>query len=157
VILGEYFGRAYPYPKLDLVAVPEFGPGAMENPGLITFREEVLLLDPARAPTASRRGMAATVAHELAHQWFGDLVTMVWWNDLWLNEGFASWMQSRVVDAFRPEYHAGLEAQAGRAWAMDQDALPAARAVRQPVANTSEAREAFDGITYQKGAAVLSM
>lgn len=156
-VLSQYFDRNYPYPKLDLVAVPEFSAGAMENPGLVTFREEMLLLDPARATTSARRGIAGIVAHELAHQWFGNLVTMRWWDDLWLNEGFATWMASRVLDTWRPEMDARLEFVRWRAWAMDQDSLPTARIVRQPVRSTSEAEEAFDGITYTKGAAFLRM
>lgn len=156
-ILSNYFDRPFPYPKLDLLAVPEFGAGAMENPGLITFREEIMLLDPARAPTAARRVMASVLAHELAHHWFGDLVTMAWWNDLWLNEGFATWMQTRVVDEWQPAFRARMDALRGRGLAMDADALLTARAVRQPVSNTSDAIEAFDWITYLKGAAVLRM
>jgi aminopeptidase N len=156
-VLSRYFDRNYPYPKLDLVAVPEFGAGAMENPGLVTFREEMLLLDPARATTSARRGVAGIIAHELAHQWFGNLVTMRWWDELWLNEGFATWMASRVLDTWRPEMGARVESIRSRAWAMDQDSLPAARVVRQPVRSTSEAEEAFDGITYTKGAAFLRM
>lgn len=156
-VLSQYFDRNYPYPKLDLVAVPEFGAGAMENPGLVTFREEMLLLDPQRATTSARRGVAGIIAHELAHQWFGNLVTMQWWDDLWLNEGFATWMASRVLDTWRPEMGARIESIRSRAWAMDQDSLPTARVVRQPVRSTSEAEEAFDGITYTKGAAFLRM
>ncbi len=156
-VLSRYFDRAYPYPKLDLVAVPEFSAGAMENPGLVTFREEMLLLDPARATTSARRGIAGIIAHELAHQWFGNLVTMRWWDDLWLNEGFATWMASRVLDTWRPEMGARVEAVRARGWAMDQDSLPTARVVRQPVRSTSDAEEAFDGITYTKGAAFLRM
>jgi len=156
-ILARYFDRPYPYPKLDIVAVPEFGAGAMENPGLITFRDELLLLDPNHAPTRARRAMASVMAHELAHHWFGDLVTMAWWNDLWLNEGFATWMATRVVEEWRPAMGARFDALGGRAWAMGIDSLPTARAVRQPVRNTSEALEAFDGITYSKGAAVIGM
>ena len=93
--------RDYPYGKLDLVAVPSFGAGAMENAGLLTFREERLLLD-ARASRGARIGSASIVAHELAHQWFGDLVTMAWWDDLWLNEAFATWMADKIVDEQRP-------------------------------------------------------
>ncbi|MBL8682306.1 MAG: M1 family metallopeptidase [Myxococcales bacterium] len=156
-VLSRYFDRNYPYPKLDLVAVPEFGAGAMENPGLVTFREEMLLIDPARATTSARRGIAGIIAHELAHQWFGNLVTMRWWDDLWLNEGFATWATSRVLDTWRPEMGSRVESVRSRAWAMDQDSLPTARIVRQPVRSTSEAEEAFDGITYTKGAAFLRM
>jgi cytosol alanyl aminopeptidase len=156
-LLGEYFGRPYPYPKLDLLAVPEFGFGAMENAGLITFREELILLDPQRASTEARRGMATTVAHEISHHWFGNLVTMKWWDDLWLNEGFATWMESKIVDVWRPAMNARLTALAAKDAVMGLDALDSARAVRQPVASVSDAEEAFDGITYDKGAAVLGM
>ena len=156
-ILGEYFDRPFPYPKLDLLAVPEFGAGAMENPGLITFREELMLLDPDHASVQSQRTLAAVLAHELAHHWFGDLVTMRWWNDLWLNEGFATWMQARVVDSWRPDSGGRIDGVRSAGSAMQLDSLPAARAVRQPVRTTSEAMEAFDGITYAKGAAVLRM
>ena len=155
--LGEYFDYKYPYAKLDIVAVPDFAAGAMENPGLITFREELLLLDPAHASSASRRGQAMVIAHELAHQWFGDLVTMQWWNDLWLNEGFATWMESRVVDRWQPAFGAEIEQVSDAQHVMDTDALSSARAVRQPVTSTAEASEAFDGITYEKGGAVLGM
>ena len=155
--LGDYFGIRYPYEKLDIVAVPDFAAGAMENPGLITFREELLLLDEARAPTAAKRGQAATIAHELAHQWFGDLVTMQWWDDTWLNEGFATWAEEKIVDQWQPSFGGRLEAIDGIQWVMDVDALHSARAVRQPVTSVSEAEEAFDGITYDKGAAVLHM
>ncbi len=107
--LSAYFGVAYPYPKLDIVAVPNFAAGAMENAGLITFREELLLLDPAHAPQRARMAAAEVIAHELAHQWFGDLVTMAWWDDLWLNEGFATWAEAKIVELCRPAYHARLE------------------------------------------------
>ena len=155
-ILGDWFGIPYPFEKLDIVAVPEFAAGAMENPGLITYRSELLLLDPARASIRSRRSQAAVTAHELAHQWFGDLVTAAWWNDIWLNEGMATWMEWHAVDKWKPQWKVREEATVDALWVMDQDGLAAARAVRQPVRTTSEIEEAFDGITYQKGASVLS-
>jgi aminopeptidase N len=154
--LGDWFGIPYPYDKLDIVAVPDFHSGAMENPGLVTFREERLLLDPARASVASRRTQAIIIAHELAHQWFGDLVTASWWNDLWLNEGMATWMETRIVDTWRPTFNARIDAVVSEHSVMDTDGLVSARAVRQPVVSTSDAAEAFDSITYEKGAAVLA-
>jgi cytosol alanyl aminopeptidase len=156
-ILGDYFGQPYPYEKLDLVAVPNFGPGAMENAGLVTFREELLLLDDKTASTKARRDVAQILAHELAHQWFGNLVTMKWWDDLWLNEGFATFMEEHVVSRHQPQLGVDLEALSLTGWVMDFDALPSARQVRQPVRNTYEAEEAFDGITYVKGASVIRM
>jgi alanyl aminopeptidase len=155
--LGEYFGVRYPYPKLDLVAVPDFSAGAMENPGLVTFRDVLILLDPKHATTALRRDQATVIAHEFAHQWFGDLVTMQWWDDVWLNEGFATWAEARIVDMWKPSFGAEVEQISGLSHVMDEDALRTARAVREPVHSTSEAEEAFDDITYEKGAAVLRM
>ena len=155
--LGAYFDMRYPYAKLDLVAVPDFAAGAMENPGLVTFRDVLLLVDPLHATTAARRSQAEVIAHEFAHQWFGDLVTMRWWNDVWLNEGFATWAEAKVVDQWKPSFGATIGQIAGIEHVMDTDALKSARAVREPVRSTSEAMEAFDGITYQKGAAVLRM
>jgi alanyl aminopeptidase len=156
-LLADYFGIRYPYEKLDIVAVPDFAAGAMENAGLITFQEELLLIDPKTITTRTRRDQALVIAHELAHQWFGNLVTMQWWDDLWLNEGFATWMEAKIVDKWRPTFGARLERLVGAQDVMDTDALKSARAVRQPVNSTDEAMEAFDGITYQKGAAVLGM
>jgi len=154
--LSRYFQRPYPYGKLDLVAVPAFGSGAMENAGLLTFREERLLLD-AGASLGSRLASATVVAHELAHQWFGDLVTMAWWDDLWLNEAFATWMADKAVDEWRPATRARLQANAGKARVMSEDSLSTARRIRNPVGSTSAALEAFDGVTYVKGRAVLAM
>lgn len=149
--LEAYFGIAYPYAKLDVVAVPEFSAGAMENPGFVTFREELVLLDPARATLNDRRRMDAVVTHEFAHQWFGNLVTARWWDDLWLNEGFATWAESKGL----PE--AAAEAVNDKMGVMETDVLASARAVRQPVRNNAEALEAFDGVTYVKGASILAM
>ncbi|HMI88781.1 MAG TPA: M1 family metallopeptidase [Polyangiaceae bacterium] len=156
-LLGKYFNRPYPYTKLDIVAVPNFASGAMENPGFVTFREELLLLDPEHASTQSRRAMAGVIAHELAHQWFGDLVTMQWWDDLWLNEAFASWMSRKIVDQWRPASQSRLESVGERSNVMAHDSLSTARKIRNPVNSTSDALEAFDGITYGKGQAVLTM
>lgn len=155
--LSRYFGEPYPYPKLDLVAVPEFGAGAMENAGLITFREEILLVDPQHASAHARRRLAGVMAHELSHQWFGDLVTMKWWNDVWLNEGLATWMEAKVVDALSPELGIAREDVVEKSEVMSLDSLASARKIRQPVKSSSDALEAFDGITYDKAAAVLKM
>lgn len=155
--LGQYLDLRYPYAKLDLVAVPDFAAGAMENPGLITFRDSLLLIEPGRVTTTLKRSQAAVIAHELAHQWFGDLVTMQWWDDIWLNEGFATWAQAKIVDEWKPSFGARLEQIAGVQGVMDVDALTSARAVRELVRSTGDAAEAFDGLTYDKGAAVLRM
>ena len=156
-LLGKYFARPYPYTKLDVVAVPNFASGAMENPGFVTFREELLLIDPEHASTQSRRAMAGVIAHELAHQWFGDLVTMQWWDDLWLNEAFASWMSRKIVDQWKPASQSRLESVGEKSSVMSHDSLSSARKIRNPVNSTSDALEAFDGITYGKGQAVLTM
>lgn len=156
-VLGDYFARPYPYGKLDLVAVPDFAPGAMENAGLVTFREELLLLDPAHAPLAMRRRMEAVMAHELAHQWVGNLVTMRWWDDVWLNEGFATWMGSKALDLRRPSFGARRE-MAGSHWAvMALDARPSARPVRVPVPTSDAILESGGWTAYVKGDGVLDM
>ena len=155
--LGDYFNVRYPYAKLDLVAVPDFAAGAMENPGLITFRDVLVLLDEARATRAIQRRQAIVIAHELAHQWFGDLVTMQWWDDIWLNEGFATWAEAKAVDEWRPGFGATADEIAGVQSVMDTDSLKSARAVRQPVRSSSDAMESFDDLTYDKGAAILRM
>jgi alanyl aminopeptidase len=154
--LESYFGRPYPYGKLDVVAVPNFAVGAMENAGLVTFREE-LLLTTADSPTLLRRRMALIMAHELAHQWFGNLVTMKWWDDLWLNEGFATWMQAKVCDDAFPGFGARAEQVLSRDYAMRADVLPSARPVRQLVDESDEIQQVGGWSAYQKGAAVLGM
>lgn len=154
--LATWFGIPYPYDKLDIVAVPEFSAGAMENAGLITFRDELLLLDPTHSSLRGRTAQARVIAHELAHQWFGNLVTAAWWDDLWLNEGFATWMEARIVDQWRPAYGTKNDALLAQLAVMNVDSLASARAVRQPVVTTGDASEAFDTITYQKGSAVLA-
>ncbi len=155
--LEDYFGTPYPYDKLDIIAVPDFASGAMENAGAITFREWLLLLDPERAPEDQRRAFAYVMAHELAHQWFGNLVTMAWWDDLWLNEAFATWMGSKVVQNVHPEYQAHVGMVQSAHGAMRADSLVSARQIRQPIDSNHDIRNAFDSITYRKGGAVLGM
>jgi alanyl aminopeptidase len=153
----RYFGVAFPYPKLDLIAVPDFQSGAMENAGAITFRDSALLVDMRTASTGQREGVLSTVAHEMAHQWFGDLTTMDWWNDLWLNEGFATFLASKTMKAVHPELETRLDEVNAIDRAMRNDGLPSARRVRQPIESSNDITNAFDGITYEKGAATLVM
>jgi alanyl aminopeptidase len=154
--LERYFGIAYPYDKLDLIAVPDFAAGAMENPGAITYRD-VLLLVKEGAPESQRRSFAYVHAHELAHQWFGNLVTMPWWDDIWLNEAFATWMGGRAIEELYPAYKADLSALTYAHYAMDVDSRTSARQIRQPIESDDDIENAFDAITYSKGGAVLSM
>jgi aminopeptidase N len=154
---NDYFGAAYPLPKLDLIAVPGGFGGAMENWGGITFFESRLLFDPAVSADDARRGIFSIIAHEMAHQWFGDLVTMAWWDNLWLNEGFASWMQAKAAEALHPEWQTWLNSSGGRQGAMSEDARRTTHPIQQPIANESDAMAAFDTITYTKGQAVIRM
>lgn len=154
--LEGYFGRAYPFAKLDLVAVPNFSAGAMENVGLVTFRESILLVDDA-APVWDRARAETIIAHELAHMWYGNLVTMPWWDDLWLNEGFASWMASKAIADLVPAYELPLESVARAQHIMTLDSKRDARSVRQPILSAGDVYNAFDGITYGKGSALLRM
>ena len=154
--LEWYFDYEMPYPKLDIIAVPDFAAGAMENVGAITYREQLLLL--AETDSISRkRAYVGVHAHELAHQWFGNLVTPKWWDDIWLNESFATWMAAKAAHRAFPDL--GFEDQMlGRAiGVMNADALASARQVREPVESNHDIANAFDGITYAKGGAVLSM
>lgn len=155
--LEEYFGIPYPYEKLDLIAVPDFAAGAMENAGAITYREILLLIDPVNSPDYIKRYYAAVNAHEIAHQWFGNLVTMPWWDDIWLNESFASWAEGKVIEKAFPEHKPELDKAAAYRYAMSADSLITARQIRNPVRNSDDIQNAFDGITYSKGEAVLTM
>ena len=154
--LEEYFAIEYPYDKLDIVAVPDFASGAMENAGLITYREPLLLFGDQPSVNLQRR-YAMTHAHELSHQWFGNLVTMPWWDDIWLNEAFASWIQAKAAHDWGPEYRFDRNTQARAINAMSVDSLITARQIRQPVNDSGAILNAFDGITYLKGAGVLQM
>ena len=156
---NDYFGVRYPLPKLDNIAAPGRSQffGAMENWGAVFTFEYGLLLDPAISTQADKENIYTTLSHEMAHQWFGDLVTMRWWDDLWLNEGFASWMESRTTERLHPEWNTALSNVAGREAAMSQDALRTTHPVVQRIATVEQASQAFDGITYQKGKAVISM
>jgi alanyl aminopeptidase len=154
--LETYFGLAYPYEKLDVLAVPDLE-GAMENAGAITFDEPLLLLDEKTAPQWQKNAFAYVFAHEASHQWFGDLVTMAWWNDLWLNESFATWMGYKAVDLWDPKLEASTWRLREAQDAMARDALASARQIRQPVAALDDVRNAFDDITYGKGGGVLAM
>ena len=153
----EYYGIPYPSDKVDLLALPDFAAGAMENLGCITFRENLLLVDPATATQTERQLVADVVSHELAHMWFGDLVTMDWWNGIWLNEAFATFMEIAACDAYRPEWQRwtffGLE----RSVAFETDSLSATRPVEYEVRSPAEAEGMFDVLTYQKGGALVRM
>ena len=154
--LENYYGFGYPWDKLDVLAAPDFAAGAMENAGLVTFRDWLLLLDK-DSPARNVQGSFNVTAHELAHQWTGDTVTTEWWNDIWLNEAFATWMQQKVTMEVHPEYRADLDHVRGAEGAMNNDALVSARSIRQPITGNGDILTAFDGITYQKGAGVIAM
>jgi alanyl aminopeptidase len=155
-ILEDYLGSPYPYAKLDLISIPATGSfGAMENPGLITYSESLLLSKD--NPLSFKKAYASVGAHELAHQWFGNLVTNAWWDDLWLNESFATWAAAKVMSKFNPAWRADLSWIARRGSAMHADRLATARVIRQPIEVEGDIGAAFDGITYAKGASVLTM
>lgn len=154
--LERYFGTPYPYQKLDLIAVPEGFGGAMENVGAITYDEFLLVMD-SDSSLRQRRAYTSVHAHELAHMWFGNLVTPKWWNDIWLNESFASWMQNKAANNYWPDGEFDRATLKGALNAMGGDSLAAARQIREPVDRNEDIGSAFDGITYQKGAGVLSM
>jgi len=164
---NDYFGAAYPLPKLDQIALPGGFGGAMENWGGITYYESKLLFDPKSSSAETKQDIYEVLAHEMAHQWFGDLVTMAWWDNLWLNEGFASWMGSKCTAHFNPQWEVWLRrefprdpsrrAGIAREVAMEGDARSTTHPIQQPVATEAEANSAFDDITYKKGQSFLRM
>jgi aminopeptidase N len=154
---NQYFGIKYPFEKLDMIAVPDFASGAMENTAAIGFSELDLLVDSKDASTEQQKSVATTVAHEIAHQWFGDLITMAWWDDLWLNEGFANWMQNKPLAAWKPEWNLPLDAVGSSNIALDLDSLANTRPVHQAAETPEQINELFDHIAYNKAAAVLEM
>ncbi|HEY7401273.1 MAG TPA: M1 family aminopeptidase [Actinomycetota bacterium] len=154
---GEYYGIAYPDRKVDHVAIPDFGGGAMENLGCIIYRESALLIDPDKATIDEERDVAETVAHELAHMWFGDLVTMRWWNGIWLNEAFATFMSQLAVDDYRPDWEVWNLYARYKTHALDVDSLDSTRSIEYPVHSPNDANGMFDTLTYLKGGAILRM
>ena len=154
---NEYFGTKYPLPKLDQFCYPGFAAGGMENWGAIHYNDTTLLIDPQTATQHNRERVFSVVAHEIAHQWFGDLVTMGWWDNLWLNEGFASWMGMKATDRFNPGWLYAQRSAGSKNWAMQRDARSTTHPIQQPVKTEAQASEAFDEITYQKGESLLLM
>ena len=154
---NHYFGIKYPFEKLDMLGLPDFAAGAMENTGLITYREVILLLDDKKASVGLHQTVATVIAHEMAHQWFGDLVTMKWWDDIWLNEGFATWMENKAVAAWKPEWHLELDDVQGTTGTLGVDSLQNTRPIHQAAETPAQIQELFDGIAYGKAASVLRM
>jgi alanyl aminopeptidase len=157
-LLESYFGTAFPYAKLDQLSIPQtVSFGAMENAGLITWAESILLAPPAEETAGFKRIQASINAHEMAHQWFGDLVTLAWWDDVWLNESFATWMADRTMQEWKPEWRWDVDRVVDRSNVMADDTLVSARKIRQEISSSDDIANAFDSISYQKGAAVLTM
>ena len=154
---AEYYGIPYPDRKMDMIGLPDFAQGAMENVGAVTYRESLLLIDPEKGTQPEVASVADGIAHELAHMWFGDLVTMRWWNGIWLNEAFATLMELLAVDAYRPDWERWSSFLRSRAIAFEVDALEHTRSIEYPVRSPDEAAGMFDILTYTKGAAVLRM
>ena len=155
---NEYFGIPYPLAKLDHIAIPDFAAGAMENWGAVTYRETALLVDPENSSAGTRQRVAEVIAHEMAHMWFGDLVTMEWWDDLWLNESFASWMGNKAVDWLFPEWEMWTQfVNMDTNRALSLDGLKNSHPIEQEVKNPAEVSQLFDAISYSKGASVIRM
>ncbi|MDW5264768.1 MULTISPECIES: M1 family metallopeptidase [Acidobacteriaceae] len=152
-----YFGIKYPMPKLDMVALPDFEAGAMENFGCITYRETDLLIDSKTAGIPEKKNVAAVVAHEMAHQWFGDMVTMQWWDNIWLNEGFATWMEHKPVAAWHPEWNIPQDEAQELDTTLNYDSQATTRTIRATADTPAQINEMFDGIAYGKAGAVLNM
>ncbi len=144
-------------PKLDMIALPDFEAGAMENFGAITYRETDLLLDDANAAIPQKKRVAVVVTHEMAHQWFGDMVTMKWWNNLWLNEGFATWMESKAANVYNPAWKYKQDDASDLDGALNLDAQATTRTIRAKADTPAEINEEFDGIAYEKAGAVIGM
>lgn len=155
-IVEQWIGLPHPYPKLDLIAVPRMG-GAMENAGLITFGLPILAVPRGEDTPRRRRSLVTYVIHEIAHQWFGNSVTAAWWDELWLNEAFATWIEDKLTHAYDPRWDMASEAVATRSDVMDADAQATARRIREPIVRQDDIEDAFDAITYTKGEAVLAM
>jgi puromycin-sensitive aminopeptidase len=153
----EYFDAPYHFDKLDQAAVPGFSAGAMENSGLVIYRQSALIMNPETASWYAEKRIAHVVAHEFAHMWFGNLVTMKWWDDLWLNEAFAEWVSHKAVNALQPDYEIWNDFQGGKNEALADDALESTHPIYSPVETPAEATELFDNITYDKGCAVMHM
>ena len=152
---NNYFGIPYPLKKLDLIALPDFEAGAMENFGAITYRETALLVDPKTASVGAKKTVAIVIAHEMAHQWFGDLVTMQWWDNIWLNEGFATWMENKPVAAIHPDWNIDQAVADDEDSTLNLDAQPTTRAIRAKAETPDEINQMFDGIAYGKASDVL--
>ncbi len=153
----EYFAIPYPGDKLDLLAIPDFASGAMENLGAVTFREILLLLDPQRSTQREQQRSVDVIAHEIAHMWFGDLVTMKWWEGIWLKEAFATFMEMHATNAWRPDWERWVDFGLSRSAAFDVDALAETRPIEYPVVSPADAEGMYDLLTYEKGAAVVRM
>src|SRR3954471_11146656 len=153
----QYYGIKYPFKKLDIIAFPDFSAGAMENTAAITYRETLLLVDEKNVSNNLRKTVADVLAHEMAHQWFGDLVTMQWWNDIWLNEGFATWMSPKPQKTNHPDWNVALDEVQDSGNSMNIDSTKNTRAIRTDATTTNEIAELFDGIAYGKTASVLRM
>ena len=154
---NTYFGIRYPMPKLDMIAIPDFEAGAMENFGAITYRETDFLIDEKTASLGQKKQVGLVVAHEMAHQWFGDMVTMQWWDNIWLNEGFATWMETKSANAWHPEWRYYEDDAQGLDGTLNLDSQPTTHAIRAKADTPAAINEMFDGISYGKGGAVLAM